>query len=219
MYDKFDKVHEESLEWILKNCYTINFSYKNGSPQSKAYHHMQGEILKSVLCELKVLFPSIHQRFVISHSRGSLSVSDLIIYDPGFTNYAMYINGYFMYKQSPVQSKKWLEEPFDNRRFPLLKSSIERNPNLKIDFLIGSEDYWLNCAMPFAFFVYGPFSDRVTGLLYQKYDHDNVCVPAFRRANARLQFQIQSSATRDSRLSRGVTEPINLDSSSNDGDI
>ena len=127
-----------------------------------------------------------------------------------------------MYQQSKNQTKKWIEEPFDNLRFPMLKSSIEKNPKLHIDFLIGSGDPWLNCAMPFAFYVYGPFSGRVKVLYYLNCNHDNVCVPAFRRVHSRLQFWIQSINPRDSGKSKAknvLKEPITLDSSPNDGEI
>ena len=48
--------------------------------------------------------------------------------------------------------------------------------------IIGFHEPWLDMVMPFAFFAYGRFQKKVSCLFYGKYEHDNACLPAFRRS-------------------------------------
>ena len=116
--------------------------------------------MESVLIEVKQKFTSINQRFVVSHSRGCSGISDTIIYDPHFTNSATYVNGYFMYMQSPNQVRQKKEDVFYSNRFPLFVEAVSKIPNLKIEMVIGFHEPWLKMVMPFAFFAHGRFQKK-----------------------------------------------------------
>ena len=97
-----------------------------------------------------------------------------------------------MYMQSPNQVKQKKEDVFYSNRFPLFVKALEKNPNLRIEMVTGKQEPWLNMVMPFAFFTYGRFQKQVSCFLYGKYEHDNACLPAFRRSEkSRLLLAIE----------------------------